>query len=189
MLRNVPTYPFPIKHTFKQSWFGLYGGKHIQFGNNVGPKSQFKTRRFWLPNIRHTHLYSNALGMNLNLEVATSVLRTIDKVGGLDNYLLGSKNARLKELGPKGWKLRHRILNSPWYQKMAAEEREALSAQVTQATAKADQAEALEEAADAAAEAAAIQGDTAAALEQVAALGEQNNAPQISRDEAGNVKL
>jgi len=75
MLRNVPTYPFPIKHTFKQSWFGLYGGKHIQFGNNVGPKSQFKTRRFWLPNIRHTHLYSNALDMNLNLEVATSVLR------------------------------------------------------------------------------------------------------------------
>lgn len=75
MLKNVPTYPFPIQQTFKQSWFGLYGGKHIQFGNNIGPKSQFKTRRFWMPNIRHTHLYSKALGMNLNLEVSTSALR------------------------------------------------------------------------------------------------------------------
>lgn len=40
------------------------------------------------------------------------VLRTIDKVGGLDNYLLGDKPARVKELGPWGWKLRWRIMRS-----------------------------------------------------------------------------
>lgn len=114
---------------------------------------------------------------------------TIDKVGGLDNYLLGSKTARLKELGPKGWKLRHRVLKSAWYQKLAAKEREALSAQVVQATAEVDQLEVAEEAAaEAAADAAVTQGDSAAALEQVAALGEQNTT-QISKDEAGNVRL
>lgn len=40
------------------------------------------------------------------------VLRTIDKVGGLDEYLLGDKPMRIKELGPWGWKLRWRIMQS-----------------------------------------------------------------------------
>lgn len=40
------------------------------------------------------------------------VLRTIDKVGGLDEYLLGEKAMRIKELGPWGWKLRWRIMQS-----------------------------------------------------------------------------
>jgi len=34
------------------------------------------------------------------------VLKTIDKEGGLDEYLLSSKEGRIKELGPLGWKLR-----------------------------------------------------------------------------------
>jgi len=69
---------------------------------------------------------------------------------------------------------------------MAAKEREALGVQVAQATV--EPAVVMEEAAEAAAGAAATQGDPAA-LEQVVALGEQENTPQISRDEAGNVKL
>lgn len=40
------------------------------------------------------------------------MLRTIDKVGGLDNYLLGDKSQRIKDLGPWGWKLRWRIMQS-----------------------------------------------------------------------------
>ena len=76
ILRNVPKYPYPIKHTFKQSWFGLYGGKHIQFGNNV-PKNflRFKTRRRWLPNVRHRSVYSRALGTHFSLDITASVLR------------------------------------------------------------------------------------------------------------------
>lgn len=38
------------------------------------------------------------------------VLRTIDKVGGLDEYLLGESPARIKELGMEGWKMRWRLL-------------------------------------------------------------------------------
>lgn len=36
-------------------------------------------------------------------------MRTIDKVGGLDEYLLGNKKARLKELGMGGWALRWKL--------------------------------------------------------------------------------
>ena len=40
------------------------------------------------------------------------MLRTIDKVGGLDEYLLGEKAARIKDLGMGGWALRWRIMNT-----------------------------------------------------------------------------
>jgi len=45
--------------------------------------------------------------------VTTRVLRTIDKCGGLDEYLLGEKANRVKELGMGGWKLRWRVMQSP----------------------------------------------------------------------------
>ena len=44
------------------------------------------------------------------MKVATRVLRTIDKVGGLDQYLLGEKAGRVKELGVEGWRLRWRVM-------------------------------------------------------------------------------
>lgn len=54
------------------------------------------------------------------------MLRTIDKVGGLDEYLLGGKAARIKELGMGGWKLRWRIMGSVKIKERFAREREAL---------------------------------------------------------------
>lgn len=54
------------------------------------------------------------------------VLRTIDKVGGLDEYLLGGKAARIKELGMGGWKLRWRIMGTERIKERFAREREAL---------------------------------------------------------------
>jgi len=45
--------------------------------------------------------------------VSTRVLRTIDKVGGLDEYLLGDKTSRIKDLGMKGWHLRCMVLAQP----------------------------------------------------------------------------
>lgn len=72
---------------------------------------------------------------------------TVDKVGGLDNYILGSKPARLEELGPTGWKLRYRLLNSKAVQNMHEEERlklgiPELEAAVAEAKAAAEAAEA-----------------------------------------------
>lgn len=51
------------------------------------------------------------------MKVQARVLRTIDKVGGLDEYLLGGKRARVKELGMGGWALRWRI----WQTEMVTE--------------------------------------------------------------------
>lgn len=54
------------------------------------------------------------------------VLRTIDKVGGLDEYLLGGKRARVKELGMGGWELRWRIWQTDMVTERFRREREAL---------------------------------------------------------------
>ncbi|KAJ1917176.1 hypothetical protein H4219_003366 [Mycoemilia scoparia] len=73
---------------------GLFGGQKIQFGNNK-PKSKHKTRRTWLPNIQTKMLYSEALDTMFKLKVTTRILRTIDKKGGLDQYLLGTKDKNI----------------------------------------------------------------------------------------------
>jgi len=41
-----------------------------------------------------------------------SVIRTIDKVGGLDAYLTGSKRSRMKHLGPRGWEVRAAVIKA-----------------------------------------------------------------------------
>lgn len=57
-------------------------------------------------------------------------MRTIKKCGGLDQYLLGDKPARIKELGLFGWKLRWKVMNSPMMQQKFAEERKKLGLQL-----------------------------------------------------------
>lgn len=54
------------------------------------------------------------------------VLRTIDKVGGLDEYLLGGKRARVKELGMGGWALRWRVWQTEMVTERFRRERERL---------------------------------------------------------------
>lgn len=48
----------------------------------------------------------------MRVRVQARVLRTIDKVGGLDEYLLGDRPGRIKELGMGGWALRWRLLGT-----------------------------------------------------------------------------
>ena len=78
----------------------------------VSEKNEIKTRRYWRPNVHSKRLYSEALGNFVRIRVTTRVLRTVDKVGGLDEYLLGEKKGRIKELGMGGWKLRWRIMQT-----------------------------------------------------------------------------
>ncbi|KTW28516.1 ribosomal protein L28 [Pneumocystis carinii B80] len=112
----LPHNPKVMENVVKKSFFkradkGLYANRCIQFGNNV-PKSKLKTRRKWLPNIQKKLIYSKALDKLVQLKVSTRALRTIAKVGGLDEYLTGNKSARLKELGMRGWELREMILKA-----------------------------------------------------------------------------
>lgn len=54
------------------------------------------------------------------------VLRTIDLLGGIDEYLLGSKTRRIRDLGPAGWALRWKIMQTPAVKERFARERAAL---------------------------------------------------------------
>lgn len=123
---EIPPYPFGPRATYKQANKGLYGSASIRFGNNVSTKHEVKTRRKWRPNIQNRRLYSESLGQMIRTRVTTRVLRTIDKVGGLDNYLLGTKTQRIKDLGPWGWRLRWRIMQTPAVKAMFARQREEL---------------------------------------------------------------
>ncbi|CAD6505046.1 BgTH12-00545 [Blumeria graminis f. sp. triticale] len=109
----VPPYPYGPSQIYKQSNFGLYGTQKIRFGNMVSERNEIKTRRHWRPNVHQKELYSASLEKNIKIRITTRVLRTVRKVGGLDEYLLGEKAARIKELGMGGWKLRWRIMQTP----------------------------------------------------------------------------
>ena len=67
----------------------------MRFGNNV-PFSQKKTRRRWNPNVQYKAVYSEVLDEMVKFHLTTSALRTIDKYGGLDEYLLRSKHVSTK---------------------------------------------------------------------------------------------
>ncbi|KAJ1729156.1 hypothetical protein LPJ61_003663 [Coemansia biformis] len=84
----------PTSQLYRLKLDGLFGGKQVQHGNNK-PKSLHKTRRTWLPNIQKVSLYSAILNTMLRVHVTTRVLRTIDKKGGLDEYLLNTKDKKI----------------------------------------------------------------------------------------------
>ncbi|XP_061355306.1 large ribosomal subunit protein bL28m [Gastrolobium bilobum] len=67
---------------------GLYAGRHIQFGNTVSEDGGNKTRRTWKPNVQEKRLFSYVLDRHIRVKVTTHALRCIDKVGGIDEYLL-----------------------------------------------------------------------------------------------------
>ncbi|KAI1187914.1 hypothetical protein F5B17DRAFT_298394 [Nemania serpens] len=123
---QVPDYPYGRFRTYKQRNEGLYGRSKIRFGNVVAAKYKNKSRTTWLPN-RHTRrLWSPALGAFVRTRMTASVLSTIDRLGGIDEYLLGSKAKRIKELGPAGWALRWKIMQTDAVRARFARERAAL---------------------------------------------------------------
>lgn len=68
-------------------------GKGVLTGNNVSHANN-RTRRRYLPNLQETALMSDTLGM-VRLKLAVSSIRTIEKNGGLDAYLLGMADTKL----------------------------------------------------------------------------------------------
>jgi len=76
--------------------------------------------------VHFKRLWSDALQSYIRLRITTRVLRTVDKVGGLDEYLLGEKAGRMKELGMGGWKLRWRIMQTERVKERFRRQREML---------------------------------------------------------------
>ena len=69
-------------------------GKGVLTGNNVSHANN-RTRRRYLPNVHYRRLFSEVLGENVRLKLATGTLRTIEKKGGLDAFLLDAREADL----------------------------------------------------------------------------------------------
>ena len=64
------------------------------FGNNVS-HAHNKTRRRYLPNLQKVSLMSDALGKTLSLRVSVAAIRTVEHNGGLDTFLLKSRDSDL----------------------------------------------------------------------------------------------
>jgi len=69
-------------------------GKGLLVGNNVSHANN-KTKRIFRPNLQVISLASEALGQTYKLKICMNVLRTVDRLGGLDVYLLKAKDAVL----------------------------------------------------------------------------------------------
>jgi large subunit ribosomal protein L28 len=82
-------------------------GKTFQSGNNVS-HAKNRTRRRFLPNLQNTTFFSERLGRSIQLRVAVSAIRTVEKRGGLDEYLLSASNTKLP---PAALKIKKQILS------------------------------------------------------------------------------
>ena len=74
--------------------------KKHQTGNKVS-HAQNKSKRQFKVNLRNVTLRSQTLGKEFSMRVAASTLRTIDFHGGLDNFLLNTRAAKLSEEAAK----------------------------------------------------------------------------------------
>ena len=82
-------------------------GKTFQSGNNVS-HAKNRTRRRFLPNLQSITFISEKLGRSIRLRVAASTIRTVEKKGGLDDYLLSASNTKLP---PEALKIKKQILS------------------------------------------------------------------------------
>ena len=69
-------------------------GKTYLGGNNVSHANNKSKRRF-LPNLQKISFISEKLGKSIQLKVAVSTIRTVEKKGGLDEFLLNTPNTKL----------------------------------------------------------------------------------------------
>ena len=69
---------------------GVMTGHHVSHANN-------KTKRVFRPNLQAVSLASEALGQSLRLRISMNALRTVDRSGGIDAFLLKAKDGALSE--------------------------------------------------------------------------------------------
>ncbi len=93
-----------------------FTGKGVLVGNNVSHANN-KTKRRFLPNLQRASLVSDLLGETVRVRLTTRALRTVEKNGGLDEFLL---SAKADDLGSKARDLKRRIERAKAKQDAAA---------------------------------------------------------------------
>jgi len=80
-------------------------GKGVLVGNNVSHANN-KTKRVYRPNLQDVSLASDALGQSVRLKISMNALRSVDRSGGLDAFILKTKDA---VLSPRALRLKRMI--------------------------------------------------------------------------------
>jgi len=80
-------------------------GKEVQFGHNVSHSMRATNRRFE-PNVQKVTFPAPTLGRQVRLRVAVRTLRTVQKKGGLEGFLLATRDEKLM---PGALKLKRQI--------------------------------------------------------------------------------
>ena len=86
-------------------------GKKHQTGHNVS-HSNIKTKRRFMVNLNNVTLFSETLKRKFKFRIASSTLRTIDKLGGLDHYLSKTSSRILTDKALKIKKLLEKNVGS-----------------------------------------------------------------------------
>ena len=69
-------------------------GKGRQTGHNVSHANN-KTKRVFLPNLQNVTLLSEKLDRSFKFRVSTQGLRSVEHNGGLDNWLIKTRDEKL----------------------------------------------------------------------------------------------
>ena len=69
-------------------------GKGLLVGNNVSHANN-KTKKIFRPNLQTISFASDALGNSYRLKVSMNALRTVDRTGGIDTFLMKAKDSSL----------------------------------------------------------------------------------------------
>ena len=80
---------------------GYLNGKNVSHAKN-------RTKRRFLPNLQKITFISEILNCSIQLKVAASTIRTVEKLGGLDEFLLNISSSKLT---PKARKIKKKILS------------------------------------------------------------------------------
>ena len=91
-------------------------GKSFQTGNNVS-HAKNKTRRKFIPNLQNVKLFSKILNKFINMKISVRALKTVEKNGGLDEYLTKTSN---RALAPEAIALKKSILKHVKIEKQAS---------------------------------------------------------------------
>ena len=83
-------------------------GKKPMSGNNVSHANN-RTKRRFLPNLQSIKLYSGILQKYINLNITIRTMKTVEKNGGLDSYLIKTSN---KNLADTAIKIKKQILKN-----------------------------------------------------------------------------
>ena len=83
-------------------------GKKVMTGNNVSHANNITKRKF-LRNLNNVSLVSEKLDLTVRFKISANALRSVEHAGGLDNFLLKSKD---NNLSPKAKRLKNKLLKS-----------------------------------------------------------------------------